>query len=81
MGEVIEFDERGRLTIPLEFRHILRGSRVMVERGDDNTILIRADFDSEALLKNIRAIRLKGDGRLSAVVCGTGLFQMENRRL
>jgi len=63
VGEVIELDERGRLTIPLEFRRILRGSRVRVERGDENTILIRPDFDSEAVLKNIRAIRLRGDRR------------------
>ena len=63
VGEVIELDERGLLTIPLEFRRILRGSRVRVERGDENTILIRPDFDSEAVLKNIRAIRLRGDRR------------------
>ena len=63
MGEVVELDERGRLTIPLEFRRILRGSRVRVERGDENTILIRPDFDSEVVLKNIRAIRLRGDRR------------------
>jgi len=63
MGEVIELDERGRLTIPLQFRRILRGSRVRVERGDDNTILIRADFDSEAVLRHMRAIRLRGDKR------------------
>lgn len=63
MGEVVEVDERGRLTIPSELRQVLRGPRVRVERGDDNTILIRPEFDSEAVLKDIRAIRLRGERR------------------
>jgi DNA-binding transcriptional regulator/RsmH inhibitor MraZ len=63
MGEVIELDDRGRLTIPSDLRQILRGPRVVVERGEDNTILIRPEFDSEAVLKNIRAIRLRGERR------------------
>jgi len=32
-----------------------------VERGDNNTLVIRPEFDSEALLKNIRSIRLRGE--------------------
>jgi len=61
MGEVVELDERGRLTIPSELRQMLRGRRVRVERGDENTLVIRPEFDSEALLKNIRNIRLRGE--------------------
>lgn len=63
MGEVVELDERGRLTIPSELRQMLRGPRVRVERGDDNTIVVRPEFDSEAVLKNIRAIKLRGERR------------------
>ncbi len=63
MGEVVELDERGRLTIPSELRQMLRGPRVRVELGDDNTLVIRPEFDSEAVLKNIRAIRLRGERR------------------
>lgn len=55
MGEVVELDERGRLTIPSELRQMLRGRRVRVERADDNTILIRSELDSEAVLKSIKA--------------------------
>lgn len=63
MGEVVELDERGRLTIPAELRQMLRGPRVRVERGDDNTIVVRPEFESEAVLKNIRAIKLRGERR------------------
>ena len=63
MGEVIEFDERGRLTIPSELRKMLNGPRVRVERGDDNTVLIRSELDAETVLKNIKAIRLRGERR------------------
>jgi len=61
MGEVVELDERGRLTIPSELRRMLRGSRVRLERGDDNTLVIRPESDSEAMLKSIKDIRLRGE--------------------
>jgi len=61
MGEVVELDERGRLTIPSELRRMLRGQKVRVERGDDDTLVIRPEFDSDATLKSIRDIRLRGE--------------------
>lgn len=59
----MELDERGRLTLPFELRQMLRGPKVSVERGDGNTILIRSESDGETVLKNIRAIRLRGERR------------------
>ena len=61
MGKVVELDDRGRLTIPSDLRRMLRGPRVRVERGDDDTILIRPEVDPEALLRSIKAIRLRGE--------------------
>jgi bifunctional DNA-binding transcriptional regulator/antitoxin component of YhaV-PrlF toxin-antitoxin module len=63
MGKIVELDERGRLTIPSELRRTLRGPRVRVERGDDNTLVIRPELDSEAVLKSIRDIRLRGESK------------------
>ena len=63
MGEVVELDDRGRVTIPSELRKTLPGTRVRVERGDDNTILIRPELSSEAVLKAIKAVKLRGESR------------------
>ncbi len=59
----MELDERGRLTIPLELRLMLHGPRVRVERGENNTLVIRPEIDSEGVLKKISAIRLRGERR------------------
>ena len=32
-----------------------------MECGDDNSLVIRPEFDSEAVLKSIREIRLRGE--------------------
>jgi DNA-binding transcriptional regulator/RsmH inhibitor MraZ len=61
MGDVVELDERGRLTIPSDLRQMLRGPRVRIERGDDNSLVIRPELDSERVLKGIRDIRLRGE--------------------
>ncbi len=63
MGETVEVDERGRITIPAELRRRLRGSKLRVELSSDDAIVIRPEFEPESLLKRIKAISLKGDKR------------------
>jgi DNA-binding transcriptional regulator/RsmH inhibitor MraZ len=63
MGEALELDERGRITIPAKIRARLRGRRFAVEIADQARVVIRVVEEPSDRLQQIKAIVLKGDPR------------------
>ncbi len=61
VGETVEMDDKGRITIPANIRRIV-GRRVFrVELLDKDTIVLRAVEDRRDLVEKILGIRLVGD--------------------
>ena len=67
MGETVEADAKGRITIPVEIRRIVGKKAFKVEIAGKDTIVLRALEDRCELVKKIADIRLMGD-REKAVV-------------
>ncbi len=66
MGEVVEMDGKGRVTIPANIRRTLRKNTFRIELAGKDTIILRAVEDKHELLRKILEIKLVGDeGRAS----------------
>jgi len=66
MGETVEMDERGRITLPARIREALAAKRFRVDEVDRGTITLTALRDLDRA-KEIRRIRLEGDKARSHV--------------
>ena len=71
MGEVVEMDSRGRVTIPAGIRKVIRRSRFRVELVDESTILLKAIEDRRELVERIASIKLTGDKRRASIDAAT----------
>ena len=61
MGEIVEMDKRGRITIPAYIRKIIGKDKFRIELINKNTIVLKAVKDKYRLIKTIEGIKLKGD--------------------
>ncbi len=61
VGEIVEMDDRGRITIPAEIRRRIGGEAFIIKLVDRDTILLRAVSRGEELIKRFEAIKLSGD--------------------
>lgn len=60
MGETVEMDERGRITLPAKTRETLGAKKFRITQVDRGTITLAAIRDLDRV-EAIRKIRLKGD--------------------
>ena len=75
MGEIVEMDKRGRITIPAYIRKIIGKDKFRIELINKNTIVLKAVKDKYRLIKTIEGITLKGDEkRVYEVLTGPGFY-------
>lgn len=67
MGETVEMDDRGRITIPANIRKMLGKTTFRIELIDKNTIILRVAESGQELVKKIQDIKLNGDERRASV--------------
>lgn len=67
MGEIVEADAKGRITIPAEIRRIVGKKAFKVEVAGKDTIILRVVEDRRELVKKIASIRLVGDKEKAVV--------------
>lgn len=71
MGEIVEVDDKGRITIPVEIRRVV-GKRIFkVELTGKGTIILRALEDERLLVKKVAEIKLAGDREKAFVDAAT----------
>jgi len=61
VGEIVEMDSKGRVTIPVNIRRIVGKKVFRVELAGKDKIILRAVEDKHELVKKIMNIRLTGD--------------------
>ena len=61
VGEIVEMDDRGRITIPAEIRRRIGRDVFIIELVDGETILLKAVNRGEEVIKRLEAIKLSGD--------------------
>ena len=67
MGEIIEMDNKGRVTIPANIRRMVGKTTFKIELLGKDTIVLRTIEDKHELVRKISNIKLTGDkGRASA---------------
>jgi len=67
VGEIVEADAKGRITIPAEIRRIVGKKAFKVEVAGKDTIILRVVEDRRELVKKIADIRLMGDKEKAVV--------------
>jgi len=67
VGETVEMDDRGRITIPANIRKMLGKTTFRIELIDKNTIILRVAESGQELVKKIQDIKLSGDERKASV--------------
>lgn len=60
MGEIVEVDEKGRITIPADIRRAIGRRTFKVEIADKDTIILKALEDRSTLVKKVAEIKLSG---------------------
>ena len=71
VGETVEMDNKGRVTIPANIRKIVGKGKFRVELGGKDTIILKAIGDRHELVKEIASIKLAGDEERVAVDVAT----------
>lgn len=71
MGEIVEVDSKGRITIPAEIRKVMGKKAFKVELSGSDTIVLRALEDRHALVKKVSNIKLMGDKEKAFVDAST----------
>ena len=67
VGETVELDERGRITIPAHIRRRVGAKSFLVELVDGDTILLKALRDRRKLVERVKSIKLSGDAERAFV--------------
>jgi len=71
VGETVEVDDKGRITIPAEIRRIVGKSTFKVELAGKDTIILRALEDKRMLVKKVAEIKLVGNKEKASVDAAT----------
>ncbi|MBS7637686.1 hypothetical protein KEJ49_02180 [Candidatus Bathyarchaeota archaeon] len=71
VGERVDMDDKGRITIPFNIRRVVGKRSFRVELFDKDTIILRAFEDRGDLVKKIAGIRLVGDMERASVDAAT----------
>ncbi|MGQ9469335.1 MAG: hypothetical protein ACUVTD_05860 [Nitrososphaerales archaeon] len=61
MGEIVEADSKGRITIPAEIRKVIGKKAFKVELMGKDTLILKALEDRRVLVKKVANIKLMGD--------------------
>ena len=67
VGDLASFDERGRITIPVEIRSIVGKKDFKISLIDKDTIMLKAVEEPRELVKRIEEMELTGDLERSGV--------------
>ncbi len=71
MGEIVEVDDKGRITIPAEIRRVVGKKAFKVELSGKDMIVLKALEDRRELVKKVADIRLVGNGEKAFVDAAT----------
>ncbi len=71
VGEIVEMDSRGRITIPANIRKIIGKSKFRVELVGKDTIVLKAVKNKREIVKRISSIKLVGDKERASVDAAT----------
>lgn len=61
VGETVEMDDKGRITLPVGVRRIVGKSVFKVELADKETIILKVLENKSKLVEKVKDIRLTGD--------------------
>jgi DNA-binding transcriptional regulator/RsmH inhibitor MraZ len=61
VGDTVEMDDKGRITLPVGVRRIVGKSVFKVELADKETIILRVLENKSRLVEKVKDIRLTGD--------------------
>lgn len=71
MGQIVEMDSKGRITIPANIRKIVGKKVFRIELANKDTIILRAIEDKRDLVEKISSIKLVGDKERVSVDAAT----------
>jgi len=71
VGERIEMDGKGRVTIPASMRRVIGRSAFTAEFSGKDAIVLRAAEDRRELVKRVASIRLTGERDRAGVDAAT----------
>ena len=67
MGEIVEMDCKGRITIPSKIRKIVGKTKFRIELMDRDTIILRTVKEKNDVIKKILSLELLGDEERSSI--------------